>query len=56
MQIDGARVVPGNFVSLTLVFDSGQSSTIKVPVVENTEDYADVPLPSAASSATPAAE
>ena len=50
VQISGGRVEAGNWVRLTLVFDSGQSTTVLVPVVANSEDFRDVPLPSAAPS------
>ncbi len=46
IALRGSRIQPGNFVSLRLVFDSGQRTTIRVPVVANTGDYADVPVPS----------
>jgi len=50
VQISGDKVEAGNWVRLTFVFDSGQSTTVLVPVVGNTEDFRDVPLPSAAPS------
>lgn len=56
VAVSGAKVKAGGWVRLTLVFESGQSTTILVPVVENTEDYHDVPLPTGAQSDTPVAE
>lgn len=56
LAISGKSVAAGNFVTLTLVFASGQSSKVTVPVVENSEDYHDVPLPSASPSFAPLAE
>ena len=58
--LTGEGIKAGGWVELTFVFSSGQSTTIKVPVVEATGDYADVTLPSTAkpsakSSATPTA-
>jgi hypothetical protein len=50
VTVTGSGVVPGKFVELTLAFASGQSTTVKVPVVAAEGDYADVPLPSAAAS------
>jgi hypothetical protein len=51
VTVKGSRIVPGTWVTLTFAFSSGQSTTIKVPVVEAAGDYSDVPLPS--SSTTP---
>jgi hypothetical protein len=45
IQVRGDGVVPGKYVELTLVFHSGQSTTVKVPVVPAGGDYADLPLP-----------
>lgn len=50
IALRGSRIQPGNFISLRLVFDSGQRTTVKVPVMSNTGDYADVPVPSGSSS------
>jgi hypothetical protein len=54
VTVTGDGIAPGKFVELTLAFASGQSTTVKVPVVAAEGDYAEVPLPSASSS--PAAE
>lgn len=45
VTVEGADVEPGTFVELTFSFASGQTTTVKVPVVAATGDYADVPLP-----------
>jgi len=47
VTLDGAGIVPGKFVQVTLGFSSGQTTTMKVPVVAAAGDYADVPLPTA---------
>lgn len=56
LAVTGAGVKAGSWVRLTFVFSSGQSTTVLVPVVENSEDYDHVPLPSEAPSGTPVAE
>ena len=50
VTLQGASIVPGHWVTLTFAFSSGQSTTVKVPVVEAGGDYAHVKLP---SSTTP---
>jgi hypothetical protein len=45
VTVEGDVVEPGTFVELTFSFASGQTTTVKVPVVAATGDYADVPLP-----------
>jgi hypothetical protein len=56
VSLKGEAIKPGDFVELTFVFSSGQSTTVSVPVVERSGDYADVPLPtSSGPSATPSA-
>ena len=52
LMLQGPSIKPGNFVELTFAFGSGQSTTLKVPVVAASGDYADVPL-SASPSASP---
>jgi hypothetical protein len=54
LTLTGDVIKPGSYVELTFAFNNGQSTTMKVPVVAATGDYADVPLPKAAPS-TPAA-
>jgi hypothetical protein len=49
ITLKGDAIKPGAFVELTFVFSNGQSTTLKVPVVEAAGDYADVPLPSSSS-------
>ncbi|MCW2753596.1 MAG: hypothetical protein JWQ32_1007 [Marmoricola sp.] len=48
----GAGIKPGQFVTLTFVFASGQSTTLQVQVFAATGDYTGVPLPSP-STASP---
>ncbi|HET6166380.1 MAG TPA: hypothetical protein VFE07_06095 [Marmoricola sp.] len=50
VSVTGSAVKPGNFVELTLAFASGQTTTVKVPVVEAGGDYANVPLPRSSPS------
>jgi hypothetical protein len=50
--LQGSSIKPGTFVDLTFSFGSGQSTTLKVPVVTASGDFADVPL-SASPSASP---
>lgn len=45
VTVRGDEIKPGTFVELTLTFDTGQSTTVTVPVVAAEGDYADVPLP-----------
>lgn len=49
LSLTGDGIVPGKWVELTFVFSSGQSTTMKVPVVDASGDYADVPPPSTAT-------
>ena len=56
LAVTGTGVKAGSWVRLTFVFESGQSTTLLVPIVENSEDYDHVPLPSEAPSDTPVAE
>ena len=50
VSLKGTGIVAGKWVTLTFAFSSGQSTTIKVPVVEAAGDYSDVPLPSSATT------
>lgn len=43
---DSKEIVPGNIVEVTLVFSSGQSTKIGVPVVSHDGYFANVPVPS----------
>jgi hypothetical protein len=52
VTLKGSGIVPGSWVELTFSFSSGQSTTLKVPVVEAAGDYADVPLPSSSTTST----
>ena len=52
IQLEGDGIEPGKFVEITLGFSSGQTTTMTVPVVEATGDYAEVPLPTSDSTGT----
>jgi hypothetical protein len=56
VTLRGSGIEPGTCVELTFTFASGPSTTVKVPVVTATGDYADVPLPKASSSDSSSAE
>ena len=43
----GEAIVPGRFVTLTFTFQEGADITLDVPVVSQSGDFADVPVPSA---------
>jgi hypothetical protein len=45
VTLQGSDIEPGKFVELDLAFQSGQTTTVRVPVVAATGDYAAVPLP-----------
>jgi hypothetical protein len=51
---EGEAIKPGTFVELTFSFEQGQNVTVQVPVVSHSGDFADVPLPSSASSSASA--
>jgi hypothetical protein len=53
LSLEGSAIKPGTFVELTFTFGSGQSTTVKVPVVAAEGDYADIPLPSESPSESP---
>lgn len=46
----GSQVQPGRFIELTFSFERAESVTMQVPVVANTGEFSDVPLPSGAAS------
>jgi hypothetical protein len=50
VTLQGSGIKAGSFVELTFGFSSGQTTTVNVPVVAATGDYADVPLPTTSSS------
>lgn len=50
VTLQGSGIRPGSYVDLTFDFGSGQSTTMKVPVVSAGGDYADVPMPGESSS------
>jgi hypothetical protein len=56
VTVKGSAISPGTFVTLTLAFSSGQSTTVKVPVVAATGDYADVPLSGGATTSSDSGE
>jgi hypothetical protein len=56
VAVKGSAIKPGTFVELTLAFSSGQSTTVKVPVVAATGDYVDVPLPGDATASSDSGE
>ena len=41
-KLEGERIAPGNFVTLTLTFERGESVTVEVPVVDRRGDYEDI--------------
>jgi hypothetical protein len=47
ISVTATQIQPGKFVELTFSFANSESVNIEVPVVENTGEFADVPLPSA---------
>ncbi|HEX2893203.1 MAG TPA: hypothetical protein VHO29_04275 [Marmoricola sp.] len=55
VTLQGSDIKPGAFVELTFSFSSGQNTTMKVPVVDASGDYQDVPLhgPSTSPSKSP---
>jgi hypothetical protein len=53
ISVIGKAVNPGGFVTLTFVFNSGQSTQVKMPVVVHAGDYAKVPLPGSKATAAP---
>jgi hypothetical protein len=51
VPMEGERLAPGNFVDVTLSFERGESVTLRVPVLAQRGDYADI-----GESATPTIE
>jgi hypothetical protein len=51
--VTGPGVKSGAFVRLTLVFQSGQKTTVNAPVVPMTEEYADITPAAPSGSPTP---
>jgi hypothetical protein len=51
VTLTGDAIEPGVFVTLTFAFSDGDSVTVSMPVVAAEGGYADVPMPSASSSA-----
>ncbi|HET6625531.1 MAG TPA: hypothetical protein VFG63_04015 [Nocardioidaceae bacterium] len=46
ISVTGDQIKPGRFVELTFSFENAESIDIDVPVVANTDEFADVPVPS----------
>jgi hypothetical protein len=55
ISVSGESVRPGGYVRLTLQFDSGQKTSINVPVVPQTGEYGDIEPASPSESASPSA-
>lgn len=53
IAITGSDVAPGGFARVTLEFSNGQDTTVNVPIVDDSGDYADVTL--AGGSESPSA-
>lgn len=49
-ELKGSGIKPGNYVSLVLRFDNGQTTRLQVPVWPDSGDYADVAMPGSPSS------
>jgi copper(I)-binding protein len=47
----GGQIRPGHVVALTFTFERGESVTLDVPVVDRSDEFADVPVPSEAATA-----
>jgi len=43
-RLQGDQVKPGYFVELSFTFERGETVTLNAPVVENTDEYADIPV------------
>lgn len=58
IALEGDSIAPGNFVEVTFAFENAEAVTLDVPVVPNTGDYADVPVPleTSPSPASPSPE
>jgi hypothetical protein len=64
VEVTGEDIAPGKFVDVTLTFESGQETTMNVPVVRDEEEFAEVklagpsesPSPSPGESESPGAE
>jgi hypothetical protein len=53
ISVSGDSVKPGGYVRLTLQFQSGQSTSVNVPVVPQTGEYGDIEPASPSGSASP---
>lgn len=45
IAVSGEAVVPGAFLTVTFTFENADAVTLDVPVVENTNEFADIELP-----------
>jgi hypothetical protein len=52
VAVSGEKIQAGHWVRLTFDFANGQSTEVLIPIVSNSEDFHDVPLPSEAPSDT----
>lgn len=48
----GSQIVPGNFVTLRFTFKNAESITVDVPVLDRTDQYTSVPVPTSPSPST----
>ena len=46
VTVTGDRVAAGKFVTLSFAFENSETITVEAPVYANTDDFADVPVPS----------
>lgn len=53
VSVSGASVKAGGFARLTLTFDTGQKTTLNVPVVDRNEEFSGVRSAMPSSSPTP---
>ena len=53
VEVTGEDIAPGKFVEMTLTFESGQETTMRVPVVRDDEEFAEVKLAGPSESASP---
>ncbi len=53
VEVTGEDIAPGKFVELTLTFESGQETTMNVPVVRDEEEFAEVTPAGPSESASP---
>jgi hypothetical protein len=56
VTLEGDDIKPGAFIELTFTFSSGQTTTVRMPVVEAGGDFSEVPLPAASKPTSDATE